>query len=126
LARAASFAATQEPCAGQEYFIVDQGGLKTSTWVALLASALGKKTVSFLLPWAALKAAARLAGSGSQAAGRLARSFPFLQPEIFSCTVSKVRVSSRKIQSLGFSLLHPDPAEALPACVHNLVKQGSP
>lgn len=125
LVRAASFAAASEACAGQEYHVVDDGCLRTGAFVALLASALNKKTAPFPLPVPVLRTFARLASSGSQAAARLARTFPFLQPETFCCMVSRACASSRKIRSLGFSLLHPDPEQALLPWVRELSKQAS-
>lgn len=126
LVRAASFAASKDECAGQEYHIVDQGCLATSAFVTLLALALGRKTVPVFFPLTVLRAAARLADSGFMISGRLAQSFPFLQPETFSCLAIRSRASSRKIQSLGFSLIHPDPTQGLPPWVHEIVKAGTP
>lgn len=120
LVRAASFVAVREECGGQEYHLVDDGCLGTGAFVALLASGLGKKTVPLPLPLPVLRAFARLAGSGSQTAGRLARTLPFLQPETFCCMASLARASSRKIRSLGFSMVHPHPVQSLALCVQEI------
>lgn len=125
LVRAASFVASRDDCAGQEYHIVDESCLSTGRFIVLLASSLGKKAVPFPLPLWILRVLARLAESGSRTGGRLARSFPFLQPETFCCVASCSCASSRKIRSLGFSLLHPDPAQALPSFVHELAKRAA-
>jgi|GEM_PF-1372054 len=126
LVRAASFVTARDECAGHEYHIVDESCLTTGRFLVLLAFGLGKKTVPFPMPLGMLKAFALLAGSGSQTGGRLARAFPFLQPETFCCMASRSCASSRKIRSLGFSLLHPDPVQVLPLLVHELAKGSAP
>ncbi len=125
LVRAASFVAARDECGGQEYHLVDDGCLGTGAFVALLASGLGKRTVPLPLPLPVLRAFARLAGSGSQAAGRLARTLPFLQPETFCCMASRACASSRKLRSLGFSMVHPHPVQSLAPCVQEIARRSS-
>lgn len=118
--RAASFAAQEEACRGQEYNLTDDGGYGMSEFLSLAASALGKSTVSLWFPGPFVQAAA----AGSLAVSRLLNVRPLVGEDTvrsFSCDFF---ASNQKIKSLGFSFLHPHPGKAIPQVIEELRREG--
>ncbi|MEW6440220.1 MAG: NAD-dependent epimerase/dehydratase family protein [bacterium] len=122
--RAASQVARSEACQGQEYNLTDDGRHSTASFMALAASALGKRTVPVLFPEALLRTAAWAAALGSTAAARTLGWRPLLEQDTIYYLTYDFVASNEKVKSLGFRFLYPDPRDGIPEVVRALRAEG--
>ncbi len=98
VARAASFVAQRQDTLGEEYNLTDDGRYTTRAFLALLAEALGKRSVPVPASRSLLKGGAWL-------------------------TVDFVP-SNSKIKSLDFRFVFPDPRSGIPETIEELRREG--
>ena len=122
--RAASFVAQQDACEGEEYNLTDDSLYSTSTFLSLVASALGKKTVPVLIPRFLIRASAWTVAFVSLAMSRLPNVRPLLENDSVCDLAHDFFPSNQKIRSLGFSFRYPDPKQGIAETVQALRAEG--
>lgn len=123
LVRAASFVARTEEAVGQEYNITDDGQCTLGALVALVAGALGKRTVPVAAPRMLVKTGAWLAALGCTGWARVSRRPSWLERgRVYYLTFDFV-ASNSKIKALGFRFVRPDPRSGIPEAIEELCRE---
>jgi nucleoside-diphosphate-sugar epimerase len=125
VARAASFVAQREETIGQEYNITDDGRYTTRDFVALIAQALGKKTLPVLAPRILVKTGAWLTAWGCAGWARVRNNRPWLGRDMVYYLTFDFVASNSKIKSLGFRFACPDPASGIPETIEQMRREGT-
>ena len=122
--RAATFLAEREDAAGEEFNLTDDSRYTTYEFVSIVARSLGKRTVPVLFPKGLLKAGAWLAAYGSLGVAGLLKKRPWLEKDTVYYLTFDFIPSNKKIKSMGFRFLYPDPALGIPETVESYRLEG--
>ncbi len=125
VALAASLAARREEAAGQEYNLTDEGRYAFAEFLSLVASALGRRTVAVILPKVVARAGAGLLARASATWTRLrGKGRPWPERGTVHYLTFDFVTSNRKIRSLGFRFLYPDPRPGIEETIQELRREG--